>query len=423
MPLLRARTYPWAIVVVAALAMVGTLPGRSQGLGLITEPLLDDLEIDRFSYATLNMWATLIGAGGAIGIGRVLDRFGSRVVLTAIAVTLGIIVMAMSQVTTFAGVAVAVTLTRTVGQSALSVVSLAMIGHWFVRRIDAAMAVFSVVMSIGFMAAFPLTGWAIQRWGWRAAWLSIGIWLVAGLAPLAAVVVRRSPESAGLGADGVSTPGAPPRAQASDELFDGATWQVALASPAFWVFAIGAALYGLVASGIGLFNESIVEERGFGRDIYYQSLVVTAMTGLAGNFLGGWLAQRVRLGRVLFASLASLTIGLAVLPHLSTVTHVMAWATLMGLGGGLVMVLFFSVWPRVYGRRHLGRIQGIAQALTVIASAIGPLLLAACIMWTGSYAAMFRILAIVIAAVAVAALVVPVRVYAPAPAPLAEPAP
>ena len=64
----------------------------------------------------------------------------------------------------------------------------------------------------------------------------------------------------------------------------------------------------------------------------------------------------------------------------------MAWATAMGLGGGLVMVLFFSVWPRVYGRAHLGRIQGAAQAMTVLASAIGPLLLAACVEWTGSYA-------------------------------------
>ena len=66
---------------------------------------------------------------------------------------------------------------------------------------------------------------------------------------------------------------------------------------------------------------------------------------------------------------------------------------MMGLGGGLVMVLFFSVWPRVYGRRQLGRIQGVAQAMTVLASAVGPLLLAACVEMTGSYAAMFYILA------------------------------
>ena len=71
------------------------------------------------------------------------------------------------------------------------------------------------------------------------------------------------------------------------------------------------------------------------------------------------------------------------------------------------MVLFFSVWPRVFGRRNLGRIQGAAQALTVVASAVGPLLLAWCIEWTGSYAAMFNILAGVIAITAVAALLTP----------------
>jgi hypothetical protein len=55
---------------------------------------------------------------------------------------------------------------------------------------------------------------------------------------------------------------------------------------------------------------------------------------------------------------------------------------------------------------HLGRIQGAAQALTVVASAIGPLLLAWCVEWTGSYTLMFQALAAVIAAAALAALVV-----------------
>ena len=70
-------------------------------------------------------------------------------------------------------------------------------------------------------------------------------------------------------------------------------WQEAL-NPAFWTFSVGAALYGLVASGIGLFNESILAERGFGADVYYR-LVVTALTALAGNFGGGWLAMRMSL--------------------------------------------------------------------------------------------------------------------------------
>ena len=72
-------------------------------------------------------------------------------------------------------------------------------------------------------------------------------------------------------------------------------------------------------------------------------------------------------------------------------------------GGGLVIVLFFTVWARAFGRAQLGRIQGSAQMLTVIASAIGPLLLAQCQAWTGSYAAVFYVLAASVAALGVVA--------------------
>src|SRR6185503_139022 len=92
-----------------------------------------------------------------------------------------------------------------------------------------------------------------------------------------------------------------------------------------------------------------------------------------------------------------------VLPQLTSLFGVMVWASAMGLAGGLVMVLFFSVWPKVFGRRHLGRIQGSAQALTVLASALGPVLLARCVDLTGSYASMFRILSAIVAGVAIAA--------------------
>ena len=371
--------------------MVGTLPGRTQGLGLITEPLLADFQLDRLTYAQLNLWATIVGSAGALGIGRLIDRAGSRVALMLVASLLGLVCAGMSQTSSFAMLAVAVTLTRALGQSALSVVSLAMVGHWFARRINSAMAIYSIVMSIGFMAAFPAVGAVVQQSGWRSAWLAIGLALVFALAPLGWLVVRRGPENVAEMTGGT----------------DGYAWTDAIRTPAFWVFAVGAALYGLVASGIGLFNESILAERGFGPQVYYNTLAVTAITALAGNFAGGWLAERLALGRLMALALAVLAAGLVALPHLGSLTHVMAWATLMGLGGGLVMVLFFTVWPRVYGRRELGRIQGVAQALTVLASAIGPVLLAWCVDATGSYATMFRVLAGVVAFAALAAALTP----------------
>ena len=398
--------YGWRIVAVAALAMVGTLPGRTQGLGLITEPLLTDLGMDRMTYAGLNFWATLIGAVGALGVGRLIDRFGARVVLTTIATALGVIVCVMSQVRGAASLFAALTLTRAVGQSALSVVSIAMVGHWFARRINSAMAIYSVMLSVGFMIAFPAVGAFVQRAGWRPTWLGIGVSLIFVLAPISWLVVRRSPEAIGVAMDGDRVAAEVDRAGAPRIETDGYDWTAAIGTGAFWVFAIGTALYGLVASGIGLFNESILAERGFGPGVYYQTLVVTAMTGLAGNFGGGWLADRVSVTRLMAISLFVLAGGLAVLPHVASLAAVMAWAAAMGLAGGLVMVLFFSVWPRIYGRRHLGRIQGSAQALTVLASALGPVLLARCVDLTGSYAGMFRILSAIVAAVAISAFAI-----------------
>lgn len=411
------------MLLLAAAAMVGTLPGRTQGLGLVTEPLIADLQIGRVQYAQLNLWATLIGSLFAIGIGRFIDRLGARIVLTTVVAVLGLVVCAMSGAGSFWSLAIAVTLTRGLGQSALSVISLAMVGQWFTpspagggakqsslveaepgRRlsrsrgeasttIDKAMAIYSIVMSIGFMIAFPIVGSLVQSSGWRAAWFAIGVVLLLVLAPASLLLARRAPD--------------PPHQPNLPHQPSGLTWQEAVATPAFWTFSVGAALYGLVASGIGLFNESILAERGFGPGVYYQTLIVTALTALIGNFGGGWLATRISLPNLLAISLSVLAAGLAALPQVTTIAQVMAWAVAMGLGGGLVMVLFFSVWPRVYGRAHLGRIQGAAQAMTVLASAIGPLLLAWCIEWTGSYAGMFNVLAAVIGLAAGAALVTP----------------
>src|ERR1700737_4713787 len=105
----RRFYYGWHIVALAAGAMVGTLPGRTQGLGLITEPLIADLGLDRVTYAQLNFWATILGAGFALGIGRLLDRFGGRIVLTVVAAALGLVVCGMARAASLAQLAVWVT--------------------------------------------------------------------------------------------------------------------------------------------------------------------------------------------------------------------------------------------------------------------------------------------------------------------------
>jgi len=131
--------------------------------------------------------------------------------------------------------------------------------------------------------------------------------------------------------------------------------------------------------------------------------VIVALTAVVGNFLGGWLTSRWAMNRLLTLAMSLLAGSLLALPHVRTQAHVAAYAVVMGLAGGFVIVIFFSFWSRAYGRAHLGKIQGAAQALTVIASAVGPLLLAECVTRTGSYAAMFYLLTVVVLVLAISA--------------------
>jgi MFS family permease len=136
--------YGWVNVLVAALAMVATLPGRTQGLGLITESLLKEFRMEQATYAQINLWATLLGSLACVGFGRLIDRLGNRVMMAFTILLLGTVVVGMSQVTALWALAVAVTLTRALGQSALSISSLSVAPQWFGHRLPVAMAVYSV---------------------------------------------------------------------------------------------------------------------------------------------------------------------------------------------------------------------------------------------------------------------------------------
>lgn len=376
----------WLVLGMAALAMVGTLPGRTQGLGLVTEPLLRDFGLDRITYATINLWATLLGAACNIPCGRLVDRWGARGVMTALLLLLGLTVLVMAGATSVAVLAVTITLTRGFGQSALSVVSLAVAGKWFARRINFAMGIYALLVGIGFIAAFPAVGQAVLRYGWRPAWLGVGGVLVALFAPLAWAAVREAP------------PAEPELAGATG----GMRFRDALRTPAFWVFGLASAMFGLVYSGIALFNQSILEQRGFDANVYQMVLVVSTLLGLLANFGGGWLAMRWPIQRLMGLGMGGLAVALAALPEVTTLTGVIGYGVAMGVAGGVVTVVFFSVWSSVFGRVELGRIQGAAQMMTVIASAVGPVLLAAALERTGSYDGMFRVLAGLTAALGLA---------------------
>src|SRR5580698_3206682 len=134
--------YGWVHVVLAAIAMSATLPGRTYGLGLIKEPLRADLDIGDLSFNLLNFLAIIIGALLFWPVGWLIDSLGTRIVLTAVALGLGVSVLLMSRSTNETELFIALTLVRGLGQGALSVVAIALVGKWFRRRAGVAMGVF-----------------------------------------------------------------------------------------------------------------------------------------------------------------------------------------------------------------------------------------------------------------------------------------
>lgn len=368
---MRGRWGGWINVFVASVIMLATLPGRTQGLGLITEPLLLDLRLDRVSYANINLWATLLGALICLPIGRLFDRAGLRVATFVLTLGLGAVVWTMSR--TAGSVAVLFLLvlaTRAIGQSALSVASITAVGKSFDRQVGMAMGVYSVLLTVFMAAAFVGVGTAVRVEGWRSAWDGVAYGLLLFAAPVV-LLLRERP--AGQTADAEEGGGA------------GMPLAEALRTPAFWVFAGGTSLFGLVSSGLGLFNQAVLAERGFDQAIYVNFLGATVVIGLVGQGLCGWLTLRWSMRRLLGLALLLYAVGLAALPLLSTLTQLWIFAALYGLSGGMITVLFFAVWRQAFGAAHLGRIQGAAQMLTVLASAIGPLIFAQCEKLTGSY--------------------------------------
>ena len=380
--------YGWMIVALAALAMVATLPGRTVGLGLITESLISEFGMTRTEYARFNMIATLLGTAGALIAGPLTDRFGIRVTLSGTLILLGCLVMTMSQWMTAATVMAFLILTRTVGQSALSTISVTSVGKWFTTRLAIAMGVFSVIVAIGFSVAIVGAQTQIAIVGWRKVWMTIGLSvLILGL--LCVALARRGESSQ----------------QASEELGNGTvlTLREALLTPCFWVFAIGMALYGGLIASVSLFNESILRELGFGQETFRYAMAGLMSAGLLGNMIAAWSARRIGLPRVMAVSLAILTIVMLTYDRLQSDWQVITHAGIFGFCGGVFSVLFFTGFGQAFGHTHLGKIQGCAQALAVIASALGPWWLADVQQRLGSYFSAMTSAAPVFALVAICA--------------------
>lgn len=363
----------WTQVIAGALLMLATLPGRTHGLGLITEPLLADLQISHDSYAQINLWATLLGALVCLPVGAWLDRMGLRIGALVLLPSLAAVVAGMSlflksgpQVVMM--LFVLVLLTRALGQGALSVLSLAVAGRSFRHGSGAAAGSYAILLSVLFAISFAVVGGAVGSSGWRGPWGGIAV----GLLCLMPVAFWLRGGAASQQAD-----------TGTDADF---TLAQCLKTPSFWAYSAGIAAFAAISSGVGLFNQALLAERGFDQGMFVKFQSASFIIALLGQIICGvgmrWLSIRFWLGGALICQAAAL----AAYSFISTQSHLWVLAAFSGIAGGIITVAFFAIWTDAYGKRHLGRIQGVAQMCSVFASALGPLLLERGHAFFGTYA-------------------------------------
>lgn len=411
--------YGWINVLMAAVAMIATFPGRTFGLGLIQRRLIDDLQITELDFTGINLQSSLLGALFCLPMGYFIDRFGVRSVSAVVIGLLALSVVAMAQATGPGTLLLALIFVRGLGQTSLSIVSMAMIGKWFRRRLGLATGVYTVLLTFGFISTIVGLGVMVGKeepaepaaavakqieetsvarsdtsvrssqmaasqadaapMSWRTAWIVIAAGL--GLTvPLTLLLVRNTPESCGV------EPDAPivTSVEAGTRHRDYTVFE-AIRTPAFWVFVLGTSAFNLVFSAMTLLNESVMKENGFSQK---DSVVVMAYLtgiGLIANFVAGALARRDRLGWLLGLGLAAMAGCLAWFPSIHQHGQLWMYSAVFGFVGGLVTVVHFIAWGNFFGRSHLGRIQGVAQVISVFASATGPELMALSNKQTGSY--------------------------------------
>lgn len=387
--------YGWVMVVVAAMAMVATMPGRTHGLGVLTERLLKDpaFSMTRVEFSDMNLWATLLGGLFCLPCGRLIDRYGLRITLTSVVVALGIVVLSMTQLTGNTALFTAILLTRGFGQSALSVLSITMVGKWFHGKATLPMAVYSLILSAGFAGAMQ---WAMgySDAGWRSIWEKIGWVILLVMAPTALILTRDPPAERETAVSDMSSSDVGSERAPADSSSSGFTVLQAMTTPAFWTFGLAISYMAVVTSGMSLFNESVVTSQGLEKEAFCKLASLSFLVGLFVQLPAGWLGQRVSLSRFQTVALVMQAGCLMWLPHVHTQTQLVLYGIGMGIGGTISTVIFYSIWGQAFGRSHLGKIQGVAQMMTVLASSLGPKLLAECQARTGDYRLIFEWLAI-----------------------------
>jgi len=374
------------IVAVATVGSIASVPGQTIGVGVFTDDLVTVLALSRTQLTVAYMLGTVASSFLLPLAGTLTDRWGTRVMVTGSAVGLGLSLLAMTQLdglarlgqTVYSMIAVVACVflaMRFFGQGCLTLVSRITIGRWFDRRRGLATGISNTLVAYCFNASpFLLNAW-LETMGWRQTYLWLAVLTGGVMAVLGWLFFRNAPEECGLVMDGgpaaTSAGQRMPRVPAIQHEF---TRAEALRTPAFWAYTLGMAWQALFMTAVGFHITAMGQEQELTREACYRVFPVIGFLGAVSALVAGWVSDRVRLRWLLQTNLLCQMLSALGLIGLASPWGRALFITGYGVSAALFGLLLTAVWPRYYGRKHLGAISGLASSGLVFASAVGPFL-------------------------------------------------
>lgn len=395
--------YGWAILVASVLGVLTSIPGQTIGVSVFTDHLIAATGLSRLDLANAYLVGTLTSGCLLPFGGKLLDRLGARVIVVLAAVGLGLTLSYLAlcdrlsalisaslslEARTVAAVLLVVGFVslRFCGQGMLTMTSRTMLGKWFDRRRGQASGIEGIFVAFGFAIAPYGFSQAIALLGWRGTWLTLAAIVGVGMSSVGWLLFRDSPEACGLRMDGDPplAPVQPGQAETAVEIW-GLTRQQALKTLAFWAVTLAFASQALSITGITFHIVSIGAAMGIAEASMVKIFIPIAFISTAVGYSVGMACDRIRLPFIFIFMMLGQAMGIAAIANLDRPGMLIPAVVGLGISGGCFGTLTTVVLPRFFGRAHLGAIAGVQMMVIVIASALGPSLLANFKAITGSY--------------------------------------
>jgi MFS transporter, OFA family, oxalate/formate antiporter len=300
-----------------------------------------------FSVAAF-LWFLL---GAPFGV--LADRFGARRVTFAGVACLSIALFLASAARSVEALYITYSVGIGIGVGLVYVPSVGAVQRWFVAHRTLASGLAVAGIGAGNIAGPLLAAWWIGLFGWRGAYVALGVFVLAA-GSIAAAAMRSAP--------------APSPAQA----MIGSTLAAALRTPQFWLLYAS-----LILSCIGLFVP-MVHLAPYAQDLGYseaQGVTLVSLIGvgsLLGRFAIGGFADQLGRERSLAAMYAGLGTMLLVWWGAGAYWLLALFAVLFGTFYGAYVALLPAIVMDLYGARAVSGIIGFLYTGAGIGTLIGP---------------------------------------------------